>query len=346
MGNVWVLWAWSPEDGVSPTDYPEHGMTSDQDFGGVLINLFACDFIFPHNGFFLQNAGQGLAFTLAVIILICALIYWINKAVGKPPTRKPSDIPESAGIQRDDTELENHQTSTSCGKSVANFFGKRVAGMWAISGLTISLLYMFLNCTWTVVWVVYWPESGYKPPNIGENIARVLGNMLSANMLITVLPATRNSILWLLMGASFERTISFHRWLGRWTFALLCGHAVIFSINRGIGVIWDDMTNSLVTAQAFGCAAFICLLGLVVFSVDAIRRHLFNLFYFSHLLFLLGGFILASLHNEKFLPFAYTAAILWGVDRFFRLLWGTVPKKATEVVLLADGTTFFFFFIQ
>lgn len=354
--NLYLLWAWADQDGISTSDYETHGMSKNVNYGGVQLNLFACDpFIGTSNkGFFLQNPGQGLALTTAAIILVLSLVFWVRRAAGKAFPASP--LPAIKGKEGADTvqgsqmvEMQemNYRvppigasaivgdSESSCCLGAASPCSKRIFGMWALSGLILSIIYLALNLGWALVWVVVWPEKNPKPATLLETIARVLGNMVSANMAIAVLPATRNSLLVFLLGTSFERTLGFHRWLGRWTLVLICAHMVVFFINRGVELIWTS--GALVKPQVLGAAALVCCFGLNLLSINIIRRKVFNLFYWSHLFFIFPFFVLASLHNAKFLPFAYVSAILYGVDRVFRLLWGTIPRRATEVVALTDG---------
>ncbi|KAH3743555.1 glucooligosaccharide oxidase, partial [Pelomyxa schiedti] len=351
---IWLLWAWSSSDGISPTNYATHGMSSGTSYGGTQINLFSCSQQPPSSALFLfpviQNPGQGLAATLALFIVLCSLVFWLKKGVGAgvphkavaPETLKASkDVEmEAVGASKKDKKKKKKAPSVEDAGSGCcsggGFCNKRVYGMWSLGGIIVCVLYALLNIAWGVFWVWAWPTDWEsKPAELLESAARVLGHMVSANMLIAVLPATRNSLLVVLLGESFERTVAFHRWLGRWTLFLLLSHVGLFLGSRGIDVIWSS--GALVISQVFGAVGLLSCLGLNIFSLDILRRKVFNFFYYTHLFFIGPFFVFAGLHNEAFLPFAYAAAAIYGLDRIFRVVWGTIPRKATEVVSLPDG---------
>ncbi len=66
---------------------------------------------------------------------------------------------------------------------------------------------------------------------LSKDYMRNFGDLVSANALLVTLPATRNSVLVYLLGIPFDKTIMYHRWLGRWTFILLCVH-VFWAFNE------------------------------------------------------------------------------------------------------------------
>eukprot|EP01105_Mastigella_eilhardi_P018833 TRINITY_DN4392_c0_g1_i2.p1 TRINITY_DN4392_c0_g1~~TRINITY_DN4392_c0_g1_i2.p1 ORF type:complete len:1205 (-),score=276.71 TRINITY_DN4392_c0_g1_i2:2925-6539(-) len=368
--QIYLIWAWASADGTSPDDYPEHGGTSNLAYGGVKVNFLSCAPVVyvTHHGFFLKNAGQALAFTVACLLVLAALLHWCRRAAGWAVPYDPIPAVDKSGVSMQgsqlhlapeggdaqDIELEEvHASPTDafvpdttphkCGHFVSCFvsvlsapFCWRVkGGAWPVWSVAIALAYALLNIGWAVVWCKRWPQSDPKPVKLSEVIARTLGNLVSANMLIAVLPATRNSLLVVLLGESFERTVMFHRWVGRWTFVLLLGHTAAFFAAWKREVLVEN--GKPIKDQCYALGGLFCCIAMALTSLSVVRRKLFNFFYWSHLLFMVPFFTMAALHNDKFLPFAYAAAAIYVADRVFRLVWGTVPRRATEVALLADG---------
>jgi predicted ferric reductase len=201
--------------------------------------------------------------------------------------------------------------------------------MWPLWSLAVAGLYVLTNVFWATFWVVK-----SKPADYLEATARAVGHLVSVSMLLCVLPATRNSLLVWLLGESFERTLLFHRWMGRWTMLVLVAHTLLFSASRKASLLWDG--THVVAAQLYGVVGLVFCAFVILTSIERFRRRTFTFFYISHFTFLLF-FLFAALHNAKFLPFLWASLVVWGIDRIFRLVWGTVPYKATEVTALSGG---------
>eukprot|EP00727_Mastigamoeba_balamuthi_P011185 m51a1_g669 Ferric reductase (785) ;mRNA; r:252805-255750 len=183
----------------------------------------------------------------------------------------------------------------------------------------VAALFVAANLAWGLYWATQ--LSNEDGPTA---LARVTGHLTSVAMLVTVVPATRNSLLALLLGESFERTLMFHRWIGWWTLGMLAVHTALFFIARGSGVVWDG--SHVIAEQVFALCGLVCCAVIVLGSLPVVRRGAYTTFYVMHFLFV-PFFLLAALHNENFIPFAVAAAVIWGVDRAGRLLWGTMPHR-------------------
>ena len=64
------------------------------------------------------------------------------------------------------------------------------------------------------------------------------------NFGLVIIPVARNSPLSAICGASFERTVKFHRWLGRW--------AIITMIIHGFGLC-GSYGNTWLGGKCFIC---------------------------------------------------------------------------------------------
>jgi len=67
-------------------------------------------------------------------------------------------------------------------------------------------------------------------------------------------------------------------------------------------------------------------------SLEPVRRKKFEVFYYSHYLFLIF-YAFGGVHDTGFVPYAVLAAIVYFFDRFLRLLWGALPKKTTSLII-------------
>jgi predicted ferric reductase len=170
-------------------------------------------------------------------------------------------------------------------------------------------------------------------------VASTFGYIASADGLLLVVPATRNSVLTILLGLEFDETILFHRWLGRWTLLMLLLHGLIYF------PIWFDDWESFVQYRvplpkfAYALVSGIGSLLLAIFSLEYFRRNYFQVFYWSHYLFL-AFYIAGGLHSPKvFARLAIAAMILYVVDRLVRFITGVWPRRCIENTALGGNCT-------
>jgi hypothetical protein len=170
-------------------------------------------------------------------------------------------------------------------------------------------------------------------------VASTFGYIASADGLLLVVPATRNSVLTILLGLEFDETILFHRWLGRWTLLMLLLHGLTYF------PIWFDDWESFVQYRvplpkfAYALVSGIGSLLLAIFSLEYFRRNYFQVFYWSHYLFL-AFYIAGGLHSPKvFARLAIAAMILYVVDRLVRFITGVWPRRCIENTALGGNCT-------
>jgi predicted ferric reductase len=157
----------------------------------------------------------------------------------------------------------------------------------------------------------------------GMNGAKLWGYLASANSLLVALPATRNSVLVWFLGFPFDKTIMFHRWLGR----LILLQATIHFAHYPISVAQNYVNNQ----WYYGLGAWIALSLIFLTSIEWIRRRYFNFFFGSHFVFF-AFYILGALHSAKsFLNLAYASAAIYGLDRLIRFAWGMFPNKTVNL---------------
>jgi len=161
-----------------------------------------------------------------------------------------------------------------------------------------------------------------------------LGDLTAANSLLLALPATRNSVMVWFLGIPFDKTILYHRWLGRFTIVLVTLHSILAYVS------WAQGNLSIAAQQAqtiyiYGLVSWISALLLWISSIDWMRRQKFQLFLYSHYIFF-AFYILGALHNEDFLYYAIVAGILYVLDRILRFAWGAAPQK-TVLIQVKEG---------
>ncbi|KAG2181400.1 hypothetical protein INT43_008983 [Umbelopsis isabellina] len=160
--------------------------------------------------------------------------------------------------------------------------------------------------------------------------------MALANIGVALLLITRNSILKLVSGKSFDELLPLHRWHGLLGLGEICFHAAV-----QIKVAMEEMTpgsTSLPKDQEHisGFTAFIGLLIVFMSSMEVIRRNSFPLFYLSHitgvLLFIGAGFA----HQYSVIVLISPPLFFYFIDRVTRSIrsWGV--KTQTVAVTVAN----------
>jgi predicted ferric reductase len=166
--------------------------------------------------------------------------------------------------------------------------------------------------------------------------ARNWGYLTLPNAAAAVLPATRNSLLVLLLGIPYDKALMFHRWLGRWVVCCVSLHLFFFFSDWSAAHIniWTEMFKD--SKNTYGVIAWLALLFILVTSLGWMRRRHFEMFYWLHFSFFLF-LIMAALHTEEFVKYLVFAMVFYGLDLALRLLRHARPVRTSGVATLPGG---------
>eukprot|EP00038_Savillea_parva_P018065 m.22326 g.22326 ORF g.22326 m.22326 type:complete len:1212 (+) comp3975_c0_seq2:424-4059(+) len=193
----------------------------------------------------------------------------------------------------------------------------RIPGsQWNTGDCLFSVLYLLAN-------VVALMASPNYP------VDRGLGSLAAANTMFLVIPATRNNILTWLLGLSFDHIILQHRFLGRVTILIALLHFGWYA----------DRIGQHLSEHAYwtGLVALLCGLGIAVTTTNWMRRHQFNVFFWTHYLFF-GFFAFAFIHVPQAQPFLAVAMGTYALDKALRAVWTLAPRKTMEFCNHGDKT--------
>ncbi|KAF5268081.1 hypothetical protein FOXYS1_1021 [Fusarium oxysporum] len=144
------------------------------------------------------------------------------------------------------------------------------------------------------------------------------GWLAIANAGLALLMASRNNLFASLLRIPNPVLLQYHRWIGLATVAHATAH-VSFNIQHYIET--KQVTNSFGNHRIqVGLMAWIALVMLFLTALPIVRRRFFEVFYYTHALFLIfvvGALIHASHGPEFMLP----GLLLWGIDRAIRLAY-------------------------
>lgn len=146
---------------------------------------------------------------------------------------------------------------------------------------------------------------------------------------LVTLPATRTGIWVTLFGISFERAIQFHRILARVFVLFVLVHGVLATVLHGADVLsMNPVGEGHGHVPLPGLAAAGILVVMATLALEPVRRRAFELFYYSHLLFV-PALALVALHSSTFLLYTTLPLLLWLYDRTCR--WVRSQRKVDVV---------------
>ncbi|KAG3121642.1 hypothetical protein PI124_g1587 [Phytophthora idaei] len=165
----------------------------------------------------------------------------------------------------------------------------------------------------------------------------VSGQVSLLILMFLILPVARLPVWSVLFGSSFERIVKFHRWLG-----VIMNIAVIVHVVQASDVV--DLTLNEKYGEVTplpGFVAFICFVAMLFLSIEYIRRMFFEVFYFTHRVLSIVGFVFTILHAPKFIGLALCVPLgLYALGLLYR--WSsafTGSYKASATVHSGSNST-------
>jgi len=160
---------------------------------------------------------------------------------------------------------------------------------------------------------------------LGDKPYTAIGSILAANLVLVMIPATRNSLFVWISGFPIDRTIIYHRWLGTFVVLLATLHVVLCYANWVNGKLNLSVEQTKMS-NIYGLISWIFSFGIFFSSLEIIRRKKYEVFYYLHYQFI-AFLVFGALHSEKLRPFVIFAAGIWCFDKFMRIMWGMWPTK-------------------
>ena len=185
--------------------------------------------------------------------------------------------------------------------------------------------------------------------------AKTLGVLAIMNLgWYLILPIGRRSVVLEAVNLSWEQSVKYHRWVGYYTFLLVVAHCAMyiavwvhgngqprfdpdgFMINHNL-VPWgcnacDEAQQRQLRINFFGLAAFALMTIMIVFSLPWIRRHRFELFYYTHHLFIFV-LIFLCLHYPGSFVYLIPGVAVYMVDKLYPLFaYRSTGRVSTSMV--------------
>jgi predicted ferric reductase len=155
----------------------------------------------------------------------------------------------------------------------------------------------------------------YSFTNENRTLIR-LGHFVSLNLMLNILPITRNSIWVVLFHLSHERLLIIHRLMG-----VFCLLSVLIKLITAIILynINSLFINNEFDTSLFGTLASFSIILTSFLSIPYIRKNAFELFIYSHKILFLITIIMSSLHSLISLYCFLPSIILYFADLVLRV---------------------------
>ncbi|RKP29313.1 hypothetical protein METBISCDRAFT_24338, partial [Metschnikowia bicuspidata] len=155
--------------------------------------------------------------------------------------------------------------------------------------LIVAAIHLALNAFFCVAQTA---EFNYRPKSY--IVSKRLGAIAIAQVIPILLFVCKNNVVSALSGLSSDKSVFFHKWLGRFAFLAATLH-MSFILKYFIGL--NRYAVLQVPAQIFGFIAFSCLGMMNLGSLKLIRKFSFELFLMQHRIFNFFFLLFAFLHH-------------------------------------------------
>ncbi|XWS61216.1 hypothetical protein CRYUN_Cryun07bG0106600 [Craigia yunnanensis] len=152
-------------------------------------------------------------------------------------------------------------------------------------------------------------------------------------------PVTRGSSLLPLVGLTSESSIKYHIWLGHLSNMLFAAHAVGFIIYWAITNQMAEMLEWSKTwvSNVAGVIAIVIALPMWVTSLPRFRRKMFEVFFYTHHLYLLYIFFYILHVGDAYFCMILPGIFLFLIDRYLRFLQSRHRARLLSARLLPCG---------
>ena len=177
-------------------------------------------------------------------------------------------------------------------------------------------------------------------------LGRALGLCLDFNGALILVPMMRRLLTrlrstFLARVIPVDDAVAFHRVVGHALFGLAVAHAACFVVAYANGHTSNPLFQLLIgTVIGVTGASLLLVAGVMwVFSLPFVRRtRRFELFYFTHLLYL-AWLALAIAHAPRFLLWAGVPLVGFVVEQVLRVVRRAAPSRVTSCTALRSGVT-------
>ena len=177
-------------------------------------------------------------------------------------------------------------------------------------------------------------------------LGRACGACLNLDGALILVPVMRRMLTWvrstpLVRAIPIDRALGFHRLVGHTMLAFGVAHGLAFVVSYASGHASAPLSRLFLHTErgATGLLLLLVLVAMWVFALALIRRSSrFELFYFSHLLYVVW-FVLALAHAPSFLPWAALPLLGWALEQVWRVRRRGQRSAIVAAQALRSGVT-------
>ncbi|KAF0695228.1 Aste57867_13940 [Aphanomyces stellatus] len=257
---TWIQWAYS--DSEWPSKHSNYGANK------VLLGAPTIAAALADDGVVTTSTPAIAAFTLALMVLLGLVASYVTK--GLCLYHKSVCAP----AKRFDSWLLQPWVDFKLGEVV--------------------VVLVYIGC---VVVVAVQVNHIFPALSASHRLALVFGHFSLVALVLLLLPVARGKHWELIFGASYERILKFHRWLGRLCFLTGTIHLVVVLVNN------TDVTSTIPygpqqVVPLFGLLALIAFGSMALVSIDPIRRMFYSYFLMHHRIAAVVGIVFVLLHSR------------------------------------------------
>lgn len=172
-----------------------------------------------------------------------------------------------------------------------------------------------------------------------KEVGKTIGSLCQALFALCFYLPSRNNLFTLFLGASFERLVAFHRWLGRFVLLMVLTHGSTLVVNYSTS--WETFKHEIFKQDImFGQCAAILLCLITLASLPIVRRAAYSFFFKLHLILIALTIAMISLHkaSQQFILLMAIPLVLYGCDVLIRIYeYVFHSAKAQEVELIGSS---------
>ncbi|KAL7146283.1 hypothetical protein ABFS83_06G030400 [Erythranthe nasuta] len=174
-----------------------------------------------------------------------------------------------------------------------------------------------------------------------RSVSLRLGYIGNTCMAFLFFPVTRGSSILPLIGLKSESSIKYHIWLGHISTVLFAIHSI------GFVIYWWAMTDQMILMLEWSSTYLSNLAGVIAFvisllmwgtSFDRVRRKMFELFFYTHHLYILYVFFYMFHVGVGYLCLILPGIFLFIIDRYLRFLQSRHSTRLVSTRLLPNST--------
>lgn len=306
-------------------------------FGYLVFFGFGVSWFAPHCGIGAEHWGNAAIhisiWIMVALTFVCGIILIMERERGLKPTGWLSKIiftrvgAQQKGFMQKDLVLIG-PLNDFLGNSIAEISISLVVVAWLVlSGVAYYSIFMDDDTG---------PERLNPDGNSVRAVGRALAQIAMRLIFLSLVSAQRNTVLYQCFGIPYDRSVKWHKIIGRLQICVMYAHVLCMVIGGPTAnVEWNSKFNMYRGYNLWpGPIALFFWTSLLLGGLPIFRRFFFDTFYFLHIQFFFMGNIFTILHNRAGVVWVAAGIGMFYIDIGLRLITKLtkVEVKSLEIV--------------